>query len=63
MPYFGGDEGDRTPYLLNAIQALSRTKRKRTPGFKADYHSTLGCKTPTVPEYLRGGFPYNLSTH
>ena len=21
---FGGDEGDRTPYLLNAIQALSQ---------------------------------------
>ena len=27
----GGDEGDRTPYLLNAIQALSRYTRKRTP--------------------------------
>ena len=23
-PCFGGDEGDRTPYLLNAIQALSQ---------------------------------------
>ena len=23
-PVFGGDEGDRTPYLLNAIQALSQ---------------------------------------
>ena len=23
--FFGGDEGDRTLYLLNAIQALSRT--------------------------------------
>ena len=22
--FFGGDEGDRTPYLLNAIQALSQ---------------------------------------
>ncbi|MBQ5970095.1 MAG: hypothetical protein IJL52_08290, partial [Clostridia bacterium] len=28
---FGGDEGDRTPYLLNAIQALSQHTRKRTP--------------------------------
>ena len=27
----GGDEGDRTPYLLNAIQALSRITRKRPP--------------------------------
>ena len=27
----GGDEGDRTPYLLNAIQALSQHTRKRTP--------------------------------
>ena len=27
----GGDEGDRTPYLLNAIQALSRYTRERTP--------------------------------
>ena len=24
MPFSGGDEGDRTPYLLNAIQALSQ---------------------------------------
>ena len=24
MPSSGGDEGDRTPYLLNAIQALSQ---------------------------------------
>ena len=31
---FGGDEGDRTPYLLNAIQALSRITRKRAPGFE-----------------------------
>ena len=30
MPSSGGDEGDRTPYLLNAIQALSRHTRKRT---------------------------------
>ncbi len=29
--FSGGDEGDRTPYLLNAIQALSRTTRERTP--------------------------------
>ena len=24
VSFFGGDEGDRTPYLLNAIQALSQ---------------------------------------
>ena len=24
---FGGDEGDRTPYLLTASQALSQNKR------------------------------------
>ena len=28
---FGGDEGDRTPYLLNAIQALSPYKRVAPP--------------------------------
>ena len=31
--FSGGDEGDRTPYLLNAIQALSRPTRKRTPHY------------------------------
>jgi len=36
MPFSGGDEGDRTPYLLNAIQALSRTTRKRTPLYEFD---------------------------
>lgn len=28
---FGGDEGDRTLDLLNAIQTRSQTKRLRTP--------------------------------
>ena len=31
MSLCGGDEGDRTPYLLNAIQALSRLDRLHTP--------------------------------
>ena len=32
----GGDEGDRTPYLLNAIQALCRSGRKQ-PSKEARY--------------------------
>ena len=35
---FGGDEGDRTPYLLNAIQALSQVSYTPTvprAGFRA----------------------------
>ena len=31
----GGDEGDRTPYLLNAIQALSQLERLHTPAKRA----------------------------
>ena len=31
--FFGGDEGDRTPYLLHAMQALSQVSY--TPKFSA----------------------------
>ena len=36
---FGGDEGDRTPYLLNAIQALSQVSY--TPKFSAPFPLVL----------------------
>ena len=41
---FGGDEGDRTPYLLNAIQALSQvsyTPEKTEAFLMLDYIITV----------------------
>lgn len=32
--FFGGDEGDQSPYLLNAIQALFRPGRKKLSRLK-----------------------------
>ena len=37
--FSGGDEGDRTPYLLNAIQALSQVSY--TPKCLLEYTNTL----------------------
>ena len=42
--FCGGDEGDRTPYLLNAIQALSQVSytpkgRIRKRYFRVNYYN------------------------
>lgn len=37
--YFGGDEGDRTPYLLHAMQALSQVSY--TPKFSPPFLTTI----------------------
>ena len=40
--FCGGDEGDRTPYLLNAIQALSKVSYTPTgPHSEALFPSAL----------------------
>ena len=38
---FGGDEGDRTPYLLNAIQALSQVSYTPVLSEKSGFKSAL----------------------
>ena len=35
----GGDEGDRTPYLLNAIQALSQDTQNYTPEYGSEFRT------------------------
>ena len=49
----GGDEGDRTPYLLNAIQALSQVSY--TPTASAPISAALFSRVPyyIIKSFLR----------
>ena len=57
--FCGGDEGDRTPYLLNAIQALSQvsytpTGRIRKRYFRVPYYNikpALECQENIAKKY------------
>ena len=58
---FGGDEGDRTPYLLNAIQALSQvsyTPKRQEIYYHKKSDLSIG-KLKIIKKFLRSGEDIN----
>ena len=58
MPFSGGDEGDRTPYLLNAIQALSQVSY--TPMTYSLFAGVRFCAART-PKWATPPWPIHFS--
>ena len=57
--FFGGDEGDRTPYLLHAMQALSQVSYtpKCSPNLSAIF-AIISARFPKVNPFFKKSEPF-----